>query len=41
MTPLGYSFAASLGTVETYVGRGGAVVAGIVLLARCSTACTA
>jgi len=32
MIALGYSFAASLGTVETYVGRGGAIAAGIVLL---------
>ena len=32
MTALGYSFAASLGTVETYVGRGGAIAAGVVLL---------
>jgi membrane protein DedA with SNARE-associated domain len=32
MIALGYTFAASLGTVETYVGRGGAVAAGVVLL---------
>src|SRR5690242_14105026 len=32
MTALGYSFAASLGKVETYVGRGGAIAAGVVLL---------
>jgi len=32
MTFLGYTFAASLGKVESYVGKGGAVVAGVVLL---------